>query len=210
MIPATILHTLKLYVEKTVLHGDFLVSTNRLSEVWISELNTEEFRKLVRDTLVGFWRKYLENNEDTYFLVSIEQFEETAGNTFSTSTVTKEVVDIVNNSRLRFEKVLVDPDSFEVFIEECPKGSPIMMFAEPSVQHDLLVAACKNLRALGYTVKGIITPVENEQNSETEIQNELQIHLIPFIVYNKQGDKLSTIMEKREEPYIQYHPYFSS
>lgn len=210
MTPATILHTLKLYVEKTVLHGDFLVSTNRLSEVWISDLNTEEFRKLVRDTLVGFWLKYLENNENTYFLVSIEQFEETAGNTSSTNTVAKEVVDIVNNSRLRFEKVLVDPDSFEVFIEECSKDSPIMMFAEPSVQHDLLVAACKNLRALGYTIKGIITPVENEQNSETEIQNELRINLIPFVVYNKQEDKLFTIMEKREEPYIQYHSYFSS
>ena len=210
MTPATLLHTLKLYVEKTVLHGDFLVSTNRLSEVWISDLNTEKFRELVRGTLVGFWRKYLESNEDTYLLVSIEQFGQTSGNPPSTNAIAKEVVDIVDNSRLCFEKVLVDPDSFEVFIEECPKNSPIMMFAEPSVQHDLLVAACKNLRALGYTIKGIITPVENEQNSETEIQNELQINLIPFIIYNKQGDKLSTIMEKREEPYIQYHSYFSS
>ena len=210
MTPATIIQTLKSYVEQAVLRGDFLVSTNRLSEVWISDLNTEEFRKLVRDTLIGFWIKYLESNEDKYLLVSIEQFEETAENTPSTNAVAKEVVDIVNNSRLRFEKVFVDPDSFEVFIEECPKDSPIMMFAEPSVQYDLLVAACKNLRALGYTVKGIITPVENEQNSETEIQNELRINLIPFIVYNKQEGKLSTIMEEREAPYIQYHPYFSS
>jgi hypothetical protein len=208
MTPATIIQTLKSYVEKAVLYGDFLVSTNRLSDVWINDLNTEETRKLVRDTLVGFWIKYLESNADTYLLVSIEQFEETSGNSPSTNAVAKEVVDIVNNSRLRFEKVLVDPDSFEVFIEECPKDFPIMMFAEPSVQHDLLVAACKNLRALGYTIKGIITPVENEQNSETEIQHELRINLIPFMIYKKQEDKFYTIMEKQEEPYNQYHPYF--
>lgn len=210
MTPATILQTLKSYVEKAVLHGDFLVSTNRLSDVWINDLNTEETRKLVRDTLVGFWTKYLENNEGKYLLVSIEQFEETSKNTSSTNAVAKEVVDLVNNSRLCFEKVLVDPDSFEVFIEECPKDSPIMMFAEPSVQHDLLVAACKNLRALGYTIKGIITPVENEQNSETEIQHELRINLIPFMIYKKQEDTFYTIMEKQEEPYRHYHPYFLS
>jgi hypothetical protein len=52
--------------------------------------------------------------------------------------------------------------------------------------------------------------VENEQNSETEIQHELRINLIPFMIYKKQEDKFYTIMEKQEEPYIQYHPYFLS
>jgi len=207
---ATMMDRLKPHVEQAVLRGDFLISTNRLSDVWIGELKGEEARTLVRDLLTGFWTRYLEKDENNYLLVNIEQFEETSETTVSTGIVAKKVVDIINNPRLYFEKVFVDPNSFEVSIEKDPKDSEMMIFIEPSVPHDLLVATCKHLQMLGYPIKGVITPVERNYNNETAIRNDLHIELIPFIIYEGQQDKLYTIMEINEEPYVKYHKYFSS
>jgi hypothetical protein len=209
MIPAKAINKLKPYIEQAILYGDFLVSTNTFSHVWISNLKTEEARTLERETLTGFWLRYLEKNTGNYLLVSIKQFEETSNNILSANTLIKEAVELINNPRLRFKKVLVDPDSFEIFIEEDLRDSTVMIFVDLSVPHDLLLAVCKNLRALGYMIKGIIIPVENAQSTRADISNYLQVELIPFIVYNKQEDKFYTIMEMKEEPYTHYHCYFS-
>ena len=208
MSPAMLLDTLKLDVAKAMLHGDFLLSTNRFSEVWIDDLDMGDVRKLVRDLLANFWRRYLEKNKGNYLLLSIEQFEETSENSHSTNAIAKEAVEMVNHSGLHFENVFVDPDSFEVSIAEHPQDVTMLMFVEPSVPHDLLIVACKHLQELGYTVKGIITPMERKQSREPEIRNDLQLEFIPFLVYTEQNDKLYTITELNEEPYIRYHGYF--
>jgi len=205
---AILLDTLKLDVAKAMLYGDFLLSTNRFSEVWIGTLNTGEVRKRVCDLLANFWRRYLEENKGNYLLVNIEQFEETPESSLSINAIAKEAVEMVNHPDLHFENVFVDPDSFEVSIAEHPQDVTMLMFVEPSVPHDLLIVACKHLQELGYTVKEIITPVERKQSREPEIRNDLQLEFIPFLVYEEQHDKLYTITELNEEPYSRYHDYF--
>ncbi len=208
---ASMIDMLKPHVKQAILHGDFLVSTNKFSDVWISDFwQNREARVLIRDILKNFWRKYLEHDEGTYLLASLILFAETSQDLISTNAITREVVDLVNNPRLDFKTVFVDSDSFEIFLEDCPQNAGIILFVEPSILHDLLVVVCQNLRTLGYTVKGIMTPIEREQTDGATLRNALQIDLIPFLVYEEQKGTLRGIVEIEQAPYTRYHRYFLS
>lgn len=209
MTPATLLARLKPYAAEAVRHGDFLISTNALSDVWLNDLHGETARTLVRDALQGFWESYLADNPGDCLLISIEPFAEMAAEPAAASALVQEVVAAVNQPRLRFDKVFVDPDSFEVFINDHPKEIAMLLFVEPSTPHDLLLAVCRHLEDLAYTVKGVITTIERKHRSDAGIHPDLPIEFIPFFVYDEQTAALAAVTELDEEPYRRYHRYFS-
>jgi hypothetical protein len=207
MMPATLLDDFKKHVAKVILRGDFLLSTNNFSEVWINAYPAEVQTPLC-DLLANFCRRYLAQNASQYLLLGIEQFEETSEKSRFINLIANEAVTRVDSPALAFDMLFVDPDSFEVSFAEHAIDRPLILFVEPSAPHDLLLAVYHNLHALGYTLQAVVTTIERTPGSGATIRNDLHLDFIPFLVYAEQQDQLFTITELTYEPYTRYHAYF--
>jgi hypothetical protein len=115
----------------------------------------------------------------------------------------------LRHPQLQFHKALVDPDSFEVLLDEVPEDSKLFLFVLPSVPHDLLIAACQNLAMMGHGVAAIITPVECDHLNGVELRNMLGLDFIPFTIYDSQTERISPILEMTTAPYTGYQQYFT-
>lgn len=209
MKPVSLLEQLKLHVARAIRHGEFLLSTNTFGHVWIDTLNHPEAQTLIHDILAGFWHRYLAGHPGRYRLVTLEQFDETSTKVSPMTLLARRVVESVNSPDLQTQTVIVDPDSFDVFIDECPEDCQLFLVVAPAVPHDLLIAACQHLHELRHAVAGILTPVESEHLSEQDIRHRLGIDIIPFLVFQPQQDNmLPAITEIQAAPYTQYHHYF--
>jgi hypothetical protein len=206
------LDALKPYVQEAILHGEFLLSINRFSKIWIylRYMNSEEFRILCQDVLTGFWTKYLDKNEGEYVVLAMEEAGVSSEDEIPTGTIAEQAVNQLDDPRLSFERMLVDPhaEGFDISMEEIPVNRKAVLFVALSIHLDLLINVINKLRQLGVEVQGIITILERERLSGPTIRNKLGVELIPFLVYEEQGDKLHAVVEIEEEPYAQYHDYF--
>jgi hypothetical protein len=208
MKPAILLEQLKPHVQHAIRYGEFLLSTNTFSQIWIEDLDQPEAQTLIHDILVGFWQNYVEKHPGNYRLLTLEKFEETSVRETSMTMLARRVVQSMNYPNLQVQTVIVDPDSFEVFIDECPDVCQPFLIVSPTVSHDLLFAACQHLHELGHTVTGIVTPVETECLNGQEIREVLGVDFIPFIRFRPSENRVESITEIHEEPYVRYHGYF--
>jgi len=208
---AALLSNLQQHISAAIQHGEFLLSTNRFSPVWLNDFHhNEQAQALLHGILTIFCAQYLAHHKGIYVLGSLEQYDPSHSHNSTAILLTRNVVHDLNHPRLQFHKALVDPDSFEVLLDEVPENSKLFLFVLPSLPHDLLIAACQNLSMMGHGVAGMITPVECEHLNGQELRNALGLDFIPFTVYNSTAEKLSSILEMTEAPYTQYQRYFGA
>ena len=211
MTPETSLNALKLLVKDSIRYGDFLLGNNRFSNTWIytGTWNTEEGRQCIREILAGFCTAYIQSHNKKYVLVDIEYPDQSSENGLSPEIIAQEAVRLVKNPSLSFDKIFIDPDSFELYMKQWPKDREIIIFIDLSVNLDLLISVCSNLQALGCHVTSIITVVERANIQNSKLRESLRLDLIPFIVYNEPEDNVYSILELNKPPYTAYHTYFS-
>jgi len=206
-----LLDDLQQYISSAIQHGEFLLTTNRFSLAWMDDFHHDEHAQdVLRGILMSFCANYLAHHDGTYVLGSLEQYNPLNPHASTAILLTQNVVRDLNHPRLQFHKALVDPDSFEVLLDEVPEDSKLFLFVLPSVPHDLLIAASRNLAMMGHGVAGMLTPVECEHLNGLELRNALGLDFIPFMVYDSTAERISSILEKSEPLYAQYHRYFQT
>ncbi len=211
MTCAVLLHDLQHYISSAIQHGEFLLTTNQFSRTWMSDFHhTERAQTVLHGILTAFCTQYLALHDGTYVLGSLEQYNPTNPHDSATILLTRNVVRDLNHPRLQYHKALVDPDSFEVLLDEVPEESMLFLFVLPSIPHDLLIAACQNLAMMGHAVAGMLTPVECEHLNGPELRNALGLDFIPFTIYDSATDRIFSILELSEPLYAQYHSYFQA
>lgn len=205
-----LLNMLKPHIEHSIVRGDFLLPSNRLSHSWVhwQLVNTQTVRILVRDILAAFWTNYLKAHDGSYVLVTLEYFGETSENTLFTETLIREVIVMVNNPRLSCDKILVDPDSFELSLEHHYSGIQVVIFVVLLEPIDMLSAVVKNLRLLGCLTTTMMALMERRSDEGVSLADTLQLDVIPLTSYAEQTHKLFSVLELPHEPYRNYHPYF--
>lgn len=211
MTSETAFNTLKNIIKKTIRYGDFLIATNRFSDRWIytGSWNTEEARQSMQTILTEFWTTFLHEHPEKYVIVTLEYLENYVEHEFPTGKIARDVVEKLDHPRLCWKKLVVDPDSFELYMEQWPTSCALVIFVEVSVRLDLLRAVYNNLHALGCHVAAILAIVERDEYSGTEIRTSLNTELIPLLVYDEHQNQLYSILEFQQEPYCRYHPYFT-
>ena len=206
---AALLNDLQHHILSAIQHGEFLLTTNQFSRAWMNDFhNTERVQTVLHGILMNFCRNYLAHHDGTYVLGNLEQYNPVNPHASTAILLTQNVVRDLNHPRLQFHKALVDPDSFEVLLDEVPEDSKLLLFVLPSVPHDLLIAACQNLAMMGHGVAGMLTPVECEHLNGPELRKALGLDFIPFMVYDSTTERISSILEMSEPLYAQYHRYF--
>ena len=210
MTSETAFNTLKGIIKKTIRYGDFLIATNRFSDRWIytGSWNTKEARQSIQTILTEFWTIFLHEHPEKYVIVTLEYLENYVEHEFPTGKIAQDVVEKLDHPKLCWKKLVVDPDSFELYMEQWPTSCVLVIFVEVSVRLDLLRAVYNNLHALGCQVAAILAIVERDEYSGTEIRTSLDTELIPLLVYDEHQNQLYTILELQQEPYRRYHPYF--
>ncbi len=210
MIPETALNTLKSIVKKTLCVGDFLIATNRFSDHWIytGSWNSEDARQSLQTILTGFWTAYLPTHPDKYLMVTLEYLENYVDHEFPVEKIARNVVEILDHPRLSWKNLVIDPDSFELYMDHWPTNCALIIFIEVSVRLDLLRAVYNNLHALGCHVVAILAIVERDEYSSAEIRTTMGTELIPLLVYDECHNQLFSILELQQEPYCHYHSYF--
>lgn len=190
-----LLEQLKLSVTQRMYQGEFLLSTNTLGSVQFGDITDPDAEKAIRDILADVCRHYIDHHPGTYLLVNLEEFSEDAQEESSTTVLLHGVVRRLALPNLQACRVIVDPDSFDVFLGECPEKSRILIFAGVTTPHDLLLGACQNLHLLGHDVTGIFTIVESPQLGADTLRETLGVDVIPFLVYNPGEGTLSPVPE---------------
>ena len=212
MTSETSFDTLKTIIKKTIRFGDFLLATNRFSERWVytGSWNTEEARQCIQTILTDFWTNFLQTHPERYVVVTLEYLEQYVAHEFPAGKLAQDVVERLNHPRLSWNKLIVDPDSFELYMEQWPTNCSLIIFVENSIRLDLLRTVCNNLQALGCHVAAILAIVERDEFSAHQIRTTLDTQLIPLVVYDEHRNQLSTVLELQQEPYRSYHLYFTS
>ncbi|GAK58511.1 hypothetical protein U27_05485 [Candidatus Vecturithrix granuli] len=211
MTSETAFNSLKSIIKKTIRYGDFLIDTNRFSDRWIytGSWNTEEARQSMQTILTGFWTTFLHEHPEKHVLVTLEYLENYVEHEFPTGKIAQDVVEKLDHPRLCWKKLVVDPDSFELYMEQWPTGCALIIFVEVSVRLDLLRAVYNNLHALGCYVAAILAIVEYDEYSATEIRTTMDTELIPLLMYDEHQNHLYSILELQQEPHCRYHSYFT-
>ena len=208
---AVFLQELQQHIASAIQHGEFLLSTNQFSRTWMNDFHhAGRTQTLLYGILTTFCTRYLALHEGIYVLGSLEQYDPATPHDSTAVLLTRNVVRDLQHPRLQFHKALVDPDSFEVLLDEVPEDSKLFLFVLPSMPHDLLIAACQNLAMMGHGVAGMLTPVECEHLNGTELRQTLGLDFIPFTMYDPSTDSLASILERSEPFYAQYHCYFQT
>lgn len=212
MTSGTSFESLKAIIKKTIRCGDFLLATNRFSERWIytGSWNTEEARQCIQTILTNFWMNFLHVHPEKYTVLTLEYLEQYVEHEFPAGKLAQHVIEELEHPRLLWNKLIVDPDSFELYMEQWPTNCSLIIFVEDSIRLDLLRAVCNNLQALGCHVAAIFAIVERDEFSARHIRTSINTPLIPLVIYDERQNRLTTVLERQEEPYLCYHPYFTS
>lgn len=209
MKSAALFDALQQHIASAIQHGEFLLSTNQFSRVWMNDFHhDEQAQQVLRRILSAFCARYLAHHDGIYVLGSLEQYDPARPHDSTSMLLTRAVVRDLHDARLQFHKALVDPDSFEVLLDEVPEGSNLFLFVLPSIQRDLLVAACQNLAMMGHGVAGILSPVECEHLNGMELHSALGLDFIPFTIFDAATERLTSILSMPQPLYARYHRYF--